>query len=215
MWKSSLHWEMYISFQDQGTFSWMMCSAMEINPTCGNALIQDSQHITVATEKMPVCFAQRQALQLNQATNPCRYKSLLDTRRNLGSKSEHIVTWLLRCWDNGASSLELEGKEAKHLGCLPREGGIDKATGKEAQALSLWRQLLSGMKERYPFKEDVIYRPGKWTTMERGIQYLRALAMLEVICGDLDNKPDENNEPDNESKIQMKSGARNPCGRSW
>ncbi|KAK4811151.1 hypothetical protein QYF61_019782 [Mycteria americana] len=35
------------------------------------------------------------------------------------------------------------------------------------------------MKERYPFKEDVVYHPGKWTTMERGIQYLRELAMLE------------------------------------
>jgi len=26
---------------------------------------------------------------------------------------EHIVTWLMHCWDNGASSLELESKEAK------------------------------------------------------------------------------------------------------
>ena len=44
---------------------------------------------------------------------------------------EHIVTWLLRCWDNGASSLELEGKEAKQLGSLAREGGIDKTIGKK------------------------------------------------------------------------------------
>ncbi|KAK4818477.1 hypothetical protein QYF61_014179 [Mycteria americana] len=52
------------------------------------------------------------------------------------------------------------------------------------------------MKERYPFKEDVICHLGKWTTMERGIQYLRELAVLEVIYDDLDNKqlskdPDE------------------------
>ncbi|KAK4806889.1 hypothetical protein QYF61_012610 [Mycteria americana] len=109
---------------------------------------------------------------------------------------EHIVTWLLRCWDNRASSLELEGKEAKQLGSLSREGGIDKAIGKGAQALSLWRRLLSAMKERYPFKEDVVYRPGKWTTMEKSIQYLRELAMLGVTYGDLDNEqlskdPDE------------------------
>ncbi|KAK4807032.1 hypothetical protein QYF61_000361 [Mycteria americana] len=120
-----------------------------------------------------------------------------DMRKDFGHRpGEHVVTWLLRCWDNRASSLELEGKEAKQLGSLSREGGIDKAIGKGAQALSLWRQLLSGMKERYPFKEDVIYHPGKWTTMERGIQYLRELAMLEVIYGDLDNEqlskdPDE------------------------
>ncbi|KAK4830621.1 hypothetical protein QYF61_012446 [Mycteria americana] len=52
------------------------------------------------------------------------------------------------------------------------------------------------MKERYPFKEDVICHPGEWTTMERGIQYLRESAILELIYGDLDNKqlskdPDE------------------------
>ncbi|GAB0209136.1 hypothetical protein GRJ2_003379300 [Grus japonensis] len=69
---------------------------------------------------------------------------------------EHIITWLLRCWDNGASSLELEGREAKQLGSLSREGGIDKAIGKKAQALSLWRRLLSSVRERYPFSEDVV-----------------------------------------------------------
>ncbi|GAB0210130.1 hypothetical protein GRJ2_003478800 [Grus japonensis] len=80
---------------------------------------------------------------------------------------EHIITWLLRCWDNGASSLELEGREAKQLGSLSGEGGIDKAIGKKAQALSLWRRLLSSVRERYPFSKDVVCRPGKWTTMER------------------------------------------------
>ncbi|KAK4818021.1 hypothetical protein QYF61_004145 [Mycteria americana] len=101
---------------------------------------------------------------------------------------EHVVSWLFRCSDNGSSSLELEGKEAKQLGSLSWEGGIDKATGKGAQALSLWKRLLLAMKERYPFKEDVIYHPGKWTTMEKGIQYLRELAMLEVIYGDLNDQ---------------------------
>lgn len=43
------------------------------------------------------------------------------------------------------------------------------------------------MKERYPFKEEVIYHQGKWTTMERCIQHLRELALLEVIFGDLGN----------------------------
>ncbi|GAB0184246.1 hypothetical protein GRJ2_000889900 [Grus japonensis] len=100
---------------------------------------------------------------------------------------QHIITWLLRCWDNGASSLELEGREAKQLGSLSREGGIDKAIGKKAQALSLWRRLLSSVRERYPFSEDVVCRPGKWTTMERGIQYLRELAVREMVYYDLDN----------------------------
>ncbi|XP_009463217.1 PREDICTED: insulin receptor substrate 2 [Nipponia nippon] len=43
------------------------------------------------------------------------------------------------------------------------------------------------MKKRYPFKEDVICHPGKWTTMERGIQYLKESAVLEVMYDDLNN----------------------------
>ncbi|KAK4811243.1 hypothetical protein QYF61_022140 [Mycteria americana] len=132
-----------------------------------------------------------------ETTRSLSLSELRDMRKDFSHRpGEHIVTWLLRCWDSGASSLELEGKEAKQLGCLSREGSIDKAIGKGAPALSLWRRLLSAMKERYPFKEDVVYRPGKWTTMERGIQYLRELAVLEAIYGDLDDErlpkdPDE------------------------
>jgi len=40
-----------------------------------------------------------------------------DSSRHPG---EHIITWLLCCWDNGASSLELEDREAKQLGSLAR-----------------------------------------------------------------------------------------------
>ena len=92
--------------------------------------------------------------------------------------------------------MELEGKEVKQLGSLSREGGIDKAIGKKTQALSLWRQLLSGVKERYSFKEDVTCHPGKWITMERGIQYLRELAVWEMVYydpddGQLPTDPDE------------------------
>ena len=79
----------------------------------------------------------------------------------------------LRFWDNGASSLQLEGKEAKQLGSLARDGDIDKAIGKKEQVLSLWRRLLSGVRERYPFSDDSVCYPGKWTNMERCIQYLR------------------------------------------
>ncbi|GAB0203953.1 hypothetical protein GRJ2_002860900 [Grus japonensis] len=43
------------------------------------------------------------------------------------------------------------------------------------------------MRERYPFSEDVVCYPGKWTTMERGIQYLRELAVREMVYYDPDN----------------------------
>ncbi|GAB0207504.1 ubiquitin carboxyl-terminal hydrolase 4 [Grus japonensis] len=121
-------------------------------------------------------------------TQSLSLSELRDMRKDFSRlPGEHIITWLLRCWDNGASSLELEGREAKQLGSLSREGGIDKVIGKKAQALSLWRRLLSSVRERYPFSEDVVCRPGKWTTMERGIQYLRELAVREMVYYDPDN----------------------------
>ncbi|GAB0203944.1 ceramide transfer protein [Grus japonensis] len=77
-------------------------------------------------------------------TQSLSLSELRDMRKDFSRlPGEHIITWLLQCWDNGASSLELEGREAKQLGSLSREGDIDKAVGKKTQALSLWRRLLS------------------------------------------------------------------------
>ena len=102
---------------------------------------------------------------------------------------EHIVAWLLQCWDNRASSLELDSKEAKQLGSLARDGGIDKSIGKKEQILSLWRRRLSGVRERYPFSDDFLCYPGKWTNMEMGIQYLKELAVRELVH----NEPESQN----------------------
>ena len=71
------------------------------------------------------------------------------------------ATLLTGCSDvgimgNRTSSLELEGREAKQLGSLSREGGIDKVIGKNTQSCSLWRWLLSGVRERYP-SVQVVY----------------------------------------------------------
>jgi len=111
---------------------------------------------------------------------------------------EHIATWLLWCWVNGASSLELEGKEAKQLGSLARDGGIDKAVEKKEQVLSLWRRLLSGMRERYPFSDDFVCYPVKWTNMERGNQYLRELAVWELVY----YEPEDRQVPTDPDEVQ-------------
>ncbi|PKU44833.1 ubiquitin carboxyl-terminal hydrolase 4 [Limosa lapponica baueri] len=77
-----------------------------------------------------------------------------------------------------------DGREANQLGNLAKEGGIDKAIGNNANVLSLWRRLLAAAKSRYPFKDDIQCRPSKWTSMEKGIKYLRELAVREVIYSD-------------------------------
>ncbi|KAK4818601.1 hypothetical protein QYF61_015463 [Mycteria americana] len=121
-------------------------------------------------------------MRLNQGTSPCQYQSLLYIRRNPGSEKREDE----RAGPSQGEKEEELVDETETTRSLSLRG-IDKAIGKGAPALSLWRRLLSAIKERYPFKEDVVYHPGKWTTMEKGIQYLRELAMLEVIYGDLDN----------------------------
>ncbi|KAK4821357.1 hypothetical protein QYF61_018895 [Mycteria americana] len=113
-----------------------------------------------------------------ETTQSLSLSELQDMQKDFSHRpGEHVVTWLLQCWDNGASSLELKGKEAKQLGSLSREGDIDRAIGKRPQSSASGDNSCQ-------------------TTMERGIQYLRELAMLEMIYGDLDNEqlpkdPDE------------------------
>jgi len=128
-------------------------------------------------------------------TRSLSLRELRDMRKDFSHhRGEHIVTWL----DNGASSLELEGKEAKQLGSLARDGGIDKAVGKKEQVFSLWRRLLSGVRERYPFSDDFLCYPGKWTNMEMGIQYQRELAVWELVY----YEPDDEQVPTDPDELQ-------------
>lgn len=59
---------------------------------------------------------------------------------------EHIITWLLQCWDNGASSSELVGSQAAEITCSGRENW--QGDWQRDSTLSLWRWLLSAMKAR-------------------------------------------------------------------
>ena len=87
---------------------------------------------------------------------------LRDMRKDYSRQpGERIAAWLLRCWDSRADSQQLEGKEAQQLGSLARNRGIERGIGKEAAICSLWRRLLSSVRARYPFKEDLVNSPGK------------------------------------------------------
>lgn len=63
--------------------------------------------------------------------------------------------------DGGASILDLAGSEAKQLRSLSRETGTDKAIGKETQSFTEWQPLLSVVRERCLFKEDLVFSSGK------------------------------------------------------
>lgn len=95
---------------------------------------------------------------------------------------ENVLTWMLRCWDNGADTRELEGGEAKQLGSLSRDSTLDGAIASEPNPTALWTRLLTAMKTRFRNKDDCQCTSRKWNAMERGIQFLRELAVREIIC---------------------------------
>lgn len=84
--------------------------------------------------------------------------------------------------------MELEDKEARQLGSLAKEPGIDKEKGKKTQVLSLWKRLLSRVRGRYSYKDDILCNSGKRTAIEKGIQYLKEMKYeREMKYFDLDN----------------------------
>lgn len=82
--------------------------------------------------------------------------------------SESLVNWLLQ----GSQAIRVPVPGCRHW------LGIGKRTE------TLWKWLLSSMRERYLYKDDLSVHQDKWNTMEQHIQYLRESAVLEVICKD-------------------------------
>ncbi|RMC21160.1 hypothetical protein DUI87_02018 [Hirundo rustica rustica] len=80
--------------------------------------------------------------------------------------NESILTWLLRIWDAAANDTILDGSEARQLGSLSRDVVTDQGIGRTQETLSLWRQLLTSVGDRYLCKEDLHVHQGKWSTME-------------------------------------------------
>lgn len=60
-----------------------------------------------------------------------------------------------------AHNMKLDGSEAKHLRSLSWDVGIAKGIGERAETLSLWRQLLASVRERYLFKDHLLVHQDK------------------------------------------------------
>ena len=113
--------------------------------------------------------------------------------------NEPIVTWLLRCWDSGANSVWLDSREARQLGGIARDSAIDRCISTcQSQAFTLWKQMLLDVREKHPFKDDLMPEERKWTDMEKGISYLRECAMVEMIYSPdfIPDEPDQEHDPE-------------------
>ena len=67
-----------------------------------------------------------------------------------------LVTWLLRCWDGGASSLSLDGNEARQLGGIAKDSSIDRGISRCLDgATTLWERMLVAVRERHPVRDSL------------------------------------------------------------
>lgn len=102
----------------------------------------------------------------------------------------HVNTLSPACSSVGVttdpSSLELEGKEAKQVGSLSRKGGSDRMIGKVTQVTV---EVTHVRCEGKIFLQGRCYMsPRQAEHLRERYQYLREVALLEVIYDDLDDK---------------------------
>ncbi|XP_048786387.1 uncharacterized protein LOC125686447 [Lagopus muta] len=113
--------------------------------------------------------------------------------------NESLVSRLVRCWDSGAHSLSLDGNEARQLGAIARDPAIDRGISRcSDEAASLWERVLIAVKEKYPFKNGLKIAMKKWDTVEKGIQYLREIGVVEMLYDPnfVPNQPHQNRDPE-------------------
>ena len=94
------------------------------------------------------------------------------------------------------AGVQLDGTEARNLKPLTQDSGVDQVFVRETGPLSLWEQLLMSVRERFVHRKRMQEHHHRmhWKTLEEGIQQLREVAVLEVLCGrgrQHDNDPDE------------------------
>lgn len=131
---------------------------------------------------------------------PLKMTEIQSSRKEFTRRlNETLVTWLLRCWDGGASSLSLDGNKARQLGDIARDKSIDRGISRCLDgAATLWDRILIAVRERYPYKDILQPAMKTWDTIEKGIQYLREIALVEMLYDSnfAPNDPRQNHDPE-------------------
>lgn len=96
--------------------------------------------------------------------------------------NELVVNWLIWCWNTGANSVLLEGWEVQQLGSIAKDSAFDRDVSRcLGGSFTLWKWMLLDIREKYPFKNNLMPELKKWTTMEKGIHYLRECTVVEML----------------------------------
>ncbi|NXA62954.1 DZIP3 ligase, partial [Mohoua ochrocephala] len=106
---------------------------------------------------------------------------------------QSLLLWLYDCWFAGANvDVFLNSYEASQLGPLSRDAAVDREIGKWIGTFSLWRRLVSSVREAYATRELTVHRD-RWNTRLEGVHYLTELTMLDVLYRNVQylDDPDE------------------------
>ncbi|RMC06795.1 hypothetical protein DUI87_16241 [Hirundo rustica rustica] len=130
-------------------------------------------------------------------TESLTYESLRNLQKDLARRGREAYTaWLLRVWDLIGTGVQLDSSEARNLGPLTQDSGVNQVFVREPGPLSLWERLLMSVRERFVHRDRMQehHHRMRWKTLEEGIQQLREVAVLEVLFGrggQHDNDPDK------------------------
>lgn len=83
------------------------------------------------------------------------------------------------------TGMQLDVGEARTLGPLTQDSGMNTIFVRESGSLSLREQLLLSVRERFVHRERMQQHHHRmhWKTLEEGIEQLREVAVLEVLFG--------------------------------
>ncbi|RMB99856.1 hypothetical protein DUI87_23634 [Hirundo rustica rustica] len=130
-------------------------------------------------------------------TESLTYENLRNLQKDLAQRGHEAYTaWLVRVWDLIGTGVQLDSSEARNLGPLTQDSGVNQAFVREPGPLSLWERLLMSVQERFVHRDRMQehHHRMRWKTLEEGIQQLREVAVLEVLFGrggQHDNDPDK------------------------
>ncbi|KAF4805505.1 hypothetical protein TURU_000714 [Turdus rufiventris] len=162
------------------------------------AAVEPTNITTVQVPAEPQRFSQPAGEpEVEIITESLSYKSLRNLRKDVVRQDcEATTTWLLRVWDLMGTGVQLDGTEARNLGPLTQDSGLNHVFVREPGSLSLWERLLMSVRERFVYRERMPEHHHRmcWKTLEEGIQQLREVAVLEVLFGrdgQHDNDPDK------------------------
>ncbi|RMC20051.1 hypothetical protein DUI87_00897 [Hirundo rustica rustica] len=130
-------------------------------------------------------------------TESLTYESLRNLQKDLAWRGcEAYTAWLVRVWDLIGTGVQLDNSEARNLGPLTQDSGVNQVFVREPGPLSLWERLLMSVRERFVHRDRMQehHHRMRWKTLEEGIQQLREVAVLEVHFGrggQHDNDPDK------------------------